>query len=106
MTVDQSDLQDGEVSSNLMRMSLNVPLDVPEKLRELAGGKPKMGLWLTDLIRQMYDNRITVDVKRMDVEGLRLLVMGLAGQVQSLQGEMARTQAQLAALIAQGQEKK
>lgn len=100
MTAVQSDSFEGEVPSNLMRMSLNVPLDIPEKLRELAGGKPKMGLWLTDLIRQMYDNRITVDVKRMDVEGLRLLVMGLAGQVQSLQGEMTRTQSQLAALIA------
>lgn len=99
----QSNLQDNDVQSNLMRMSLNVPDDVPEKLRELAGSKHKMGVWLTELIRSMYDNRTMTDVKRMDVEGLRLLVMGLAGQVQSLQGEMTRTQSQVAVLIARGE---
>ena len=96
----QSDQENEKVPSNLTRMSLNVPPDVPEKLRELAGSKHKMGVWLTDMIRSMHDNRQMTDVKRMDVDALRLLVLGLAGQVQSLQGEMTRTQSQLAALIA------
>lgn len=99
----QSNDKENEVQGNFVRMNLNVAPDVPEKLRELAGGKFKMGMWLSDLIQKMYDNRPPENVSSIDVEGLRLLVMGLAGQMQMLKGEMTQTQSQVAALVAQVQ---
>lgn len=97
----QSDNDTEAQQSNLVRMNLNVSDGVPEKLRELAGGRFKMGTWLSQLIEQMYESRGSADqVQAMDVEGIRLMCLGMGGQIQSLRGEVTHLQSQLAAIIA------
>lgn len=94
---------DQNSENNLVRMNLNVNPGVPEKLRELSGGRFKMGSWLSELIEQMYANRGQAEtVQSVEVEGLRLLIMGMAGQLASVRGEVAHLQATVAALIAKG----
>lgn len=90
-------------TAELVRMNLNVNPGVPEKLRELAGGRFKMGSWLSELIEQMYAHRGQAEtVQSMEVEGLRLLIMGMAGQLASVRGEVAHLQSTVAAMIAKG----
>lgn len=99
----RSNFDDGSEESGLVRMNLNVIPGVPDKLRELAGGRFKMGSWLSELIEQMYANRGQAEqVQSMELEGLRLLMMGMAGQLASVRGEVAHLQATVAALIAKG----
>ena len=40
----------------IVRMSLSVEPDIPEKLAELAGGKRKMSEFVTILVRELYEN--------------------------------------------------
>lgn len=100
----QSDTENELQQSNLVRMNLNVTDGVPEKLRDMAGGRFKMGAWLSRLIEEMHKGYGQPDqVKAMELEGVRLMMLGLGGQVQSLRGEVAHLQAQLAALIAKSE---
>ncbi len=97
----QSDIDSEVQMSNLVRMNLNVSIGVPEKLREMAGSKFKMGSWLSTVIENMYEAKGTDNtVHSMEMEGMRLMVLGMGGQLQALRGEVAHLQAQLAALIA------
>ena len=100
----QSNVENEDTQSNFVRMNLNVEPGIPEKLRELAGGRFKMGSWLSQLIEQMHESKgASGAVQSMEIEGLRLMCLGMGGQIQSLRGELAHLQSQLAAIIAANQ---
>lgn len=82
------------------RLNLTVDADIPAILERMAGGRNKMGDYLSLLIRSM-DNGTPVDeMERADRESLRLMIQGLAGRVNMLEGQMIGVQTQVATLIA------
>ena len=85
-----------------IRVNLSVDADIPDVLEQLAGGRNKMGDYLSKLIRsQSVDTTTAQELERMDNEGLRLMVQGLGGRVKVVEGELMRLQSQLAAMIAE-----
>ena len=84
------------------RMNLTVDADVPELLERLAGGRNKMGDYISQMVRNLIDGVTVADeIERQDREGMRLMIQGIGGRVAAVEGEMIRVQAQLAALIAE-----
>ena len=87
-----------------VRINLSVDEDIPELLEQLAGGRNKMGDYLSKLVRnQAGDETTATELQAMDNESLRLMVQGLAGRVKIVEGELMRTQSQVAAVIADWQ---
>lgn len=83
------------------RMNLTVDPDVPDLLERLAGGRNKMGDYLSQMIRSMAAGSSTADeIEKLDREGMRLMIQGLTGRLVALEGEVMRLQSQLAAVIA------
>lgn len=84
-----------------VRINLSVDEGIPELMERLAGGRNKMGDYLSKLIRaQAGDETTATALQSMDNEALRLMVQGLAGRVKVVEGELMRTQSQVAAVIA------
>ena len=87
-----------------VRINLSVDEGVPELLEQLAGGRNKMGDYLSKLVRNQAGAETTAtELQAMDNESLRLMVQGLAGRVKIVEGELMRTQSQVAAVIADWQ---
>lgn len=85
-----------------VRVNLSVDAGIPEIMERIAGGRNKMGDYLSKLIRsQAAEGATALELQSMDNEALRLMVQGLGGRVKALEGELIRVQAQLAALIAE-----
>lgn len=85
------------------RINLTVDGDVPALLEGLAGGRNKMGDYLSKLIRSVAAGTPQDEIERMDKESLRLMVQALTGRVIALEGEMLKMQANLATMIAGAQ---
>lgn len=86
------------------RINLTVDHDIPEILERLAGGRNKMGDYVSQMARNLAAGQTTADeIEKLDREGMRLMLQGLAGRVASVEGELMRIQAQLAAIIAERQ---
>lgn len=85
------------------RINLTVDGDVPALLEMLAGGRNKMGDYLSKLIRSVSQGTPQDEIERMDKESLRLMVQALTGRVIALEGEMLNVQATLASMIAGAQ---
>lgn len=84
-----------------VRINLSVDEGIPELMEKLAGGRNKMGDFLSKLIRtQIADETTATEIQTMDSESLRLMVQGLAGRVKVVEGELIRTQSQISAMIA------
>jgi len=84
-----------------VRANLSLDADIPDLLERLAGGRNKMGDYVSKLIRLQIDDDTTAsELQTLDNESLRLMVQGLGGRVKALEGEVMRTQAQIASLIA------
>lgn len=84
-----------------VRINLSVDEGVPEALERLAGGRNKMGDYLSKMIFNLAaDESTAVELSAMDNEGLRLMVQGLGGRMRALEGELMQLRAQLAAVIA------
>ena len=87
-----------------VRLNLSVDSGVAEMMERLAGGRNKMGDYVSKLIRaQAADDSTANELQTLDNESLRLMVQGLGGRVRALEGELMRTQAQVAAIIAERQ---
>jgi len=82
------------------RINLTVDGDVPALLETLAGGRNKMGDYLSKLIRSVSQGTPQDEIERMDKESLRLMVQALTGRVMALEGEMLTVQSTLASMIA------
>jgi hypothetical protein len=83
------------------RINLTVDADVPDILERLAGGRNKMGDYLSQLVRSIGEGAATSDeIEKLDREGMRVMIQGLTGRLAGLEGEVLRIQSQLAALIA------
>ena len=85
------------------RINLTVDGDVPALLETLAGGRNKMGDYLSKLIRSVAAGTPQDEIERMDKESLRLMVQALSGRVIALEGEMLKVQSTLASMIAGAQ---
>ncbi len=84
-----------------VRINLSVDEGIPEMMERQAGGRNKMGDYLSKLIRSQGDEGATsAELAAMDNESLRLMVQGLGGRMRSVEGEVIRLQAQMAALLA------
>lgn len=87
-----------------VRINLSVDEGIPELMERLAGGRNKMGDYLSKLIVGLATEDTAADeIAAMDNEGLRLMVQGLGGRMRALEGELMRLQSQLAAIIAERQ---
>lgn len=82
------------------RINLTVDGDVPALLETLAGGRNKMGDYLSKLIRSVAAGTPQDEIERMDKESLRLMVQALTGRVIGVEGEIVKMQATLASMIA------
>lgn len=82
------------------RINLTVDGDVPALLETLAGGRNKMGDYLSKLIRSVSQGTPHDEIERMDKESLRLMVQALTGRVLGLEAEMLKVQSTLASMIA------
>lgn len=82
------------------RLNLTVDAGAADILERMAGGRNKMGDYLSKMLLSMAAGTPADDIERMDKESLRLMLQGLMGRVVMLEGEMIRVQSQLAALIA------
>lgn len=84
----------------MTRMNLRVPDDVPGILAELAGGKNKMGDYLTTVIRQLRSGQNTVG-KPGEIEMLAGSVMHLSAKQKEIDARLSQVEQQLSALIAE-----
>lgn len=83
------------------RINLTVDHDIPEVLERLAGGRNKMGDYVSQMVRNLAAGSSTADeIEKLDREGMKLMLQGLSGRMVALEGELMRVQSQLAALIA------
>lgn len=82
------------------RLNLTVDAAAAEILERMAGGRNKMGDYLSRLLIDMDAGTPAADLDRMDKESLRLMLQGVIGRLSMVEGEVLRMQAQLAALIA------
>lgn len=82
----------------MARLNLTVDDNIPEILERLAGGRNKMGDYLSKIINEMDQGAPADVLERMDKEGLRLMVQGMGGRLKSLEGEIVLLQSQVAAL--------
>lgn len=83
------------------RINLTVDHDIPDVLERLAGGRNKMGDYVSQMVRNMAAGATAADeIEKLDREGMRLMIQGLSGRMVAVEGEMMRVQAQLAAIIA------
>lgn len=89
-----------DTMSDKQRLNLTVDIDIPPILERMAGGRNKMGDYISQLVRGMDQGTPEDEIERMDKESLRLMVQGLGGRVKVLEGEVMRIQSQLAVLIA------
>ena len=86
------------------RMNLTVDHDVPEVLERLAGGRNKMGDYISQMVRNLAAGQTTSDeIEKLDREGMRIMIQGLMGRIVAVEGELMRVQSQLAAIIASRQ---
>jgi len=85
------------------RINLTVDGDIPALLETLAGGRNKMGDYLSKLVRSVAAGTPDDVIERMDKESLRLMLQALTGRVIALEGEMLRVQSTLASMIAGAQ---
>lgn len=83
------------------RLNLTVDPRAADILERMAGGRNKMGDYLSKLLISMESGTPTDEIERMDRESLRSMVQGLLGRVVILEGEFLRVQAQMAAIIAE-----
>lgn len=83
------------------RLNLTVDPEAAAILEKMAGGRNKMGDYLSGLLKSMAAGTPVDEIDRMDKESLRLMVQGLSGRVVALEGEVMRIQSQLAAIIAE-----
>jgi hypothetical protein len=72
-----------------VRMSLHVDPDIPDMLTELAGGKWKMGQYLSDLIRQVHTSQVEVG-QPGEVEALSNAVRHLSLKVKEHDARIAQ----------------
>lgn len=87
-----------------MRINLTVDDDIPEVLERLAGGRNRMGDYVTQIVRNIAAGSTTADeIEKLDREGMRLMMQGLSGRMVALEGELMRVQSQLASIIADRQ---
>lgn len=85
-----------------MRINLTVDDDIPEVLERLAGGRNRMGDYVTQIVRNIAAGSTTADeIEKLDREGMRLMMQGLSGRMVALEGELMRVQSQLASIIAE-----
>jgi hypothetical protein len=85
----------------VVKVSFNVPPDVADKLRELAGSPRKQGEYLTGLIRGVYE------VQQAGEEGagagqdldLRFALSGLAAKVVQVEGRLAAVERYQSAVL-------
>lgn len=83
------------------RINLTVDNDIPELLERLAGGRNKMGEYLSNMVRNLAQgNALADEVEKLDREGLKLMIVGLSGRVTALEGGFINLQAQVARMIA------
>jgi hypothetical protein len=83
------------------RINLTVDHDIPDVLERLAGGRNKMGDYVSQMVRNLAAGVTVADeIEKLDREGMRLMMQGLSGRVVALEGEIMRIQSQLAAIIA------
>ena len=69
-----------------IRLNLSVDARVPDKLERLAGGRNRMGDWLSDLLLAMeVGDDTAAEIERLNMESLRLMIQGLAGRVRALE---------------------
>jgi hypothetical protein len=82
------------------RINLTVDPDIPDVLEQLAGGRNKMGDYVSQMVRNLAAGATVADeIERLDREGMRLMMQGLSGRMVALESEVLRIQAQLAKLI-------
>ena len=84
------------------RLNLTVDAAAADILETMAGGRNKMGDYLSRMLLSMAAGTSSDDLDRMDKESIRLMIQGLLGRVVMLEGEMLRMQSQLATVIAAG----
>ena len=83
------------------RINLTVDPDIPDILERLAGGRNKMGDYISQMVRNIAAGSSTADeIEKLDREGMRLMIQGLSGRMVAVEGELMRVQSQLAAVIA------
>jgi hypothetical protein len=73
---------DSWLSSQKARLNLTVGADIPYLLTELAGGERIRGEYVTQLVREIIQNKEKVTP---DIQALRLEVMGLDGRLRTLE---------------------
>ena len=79
----------------MARLTVSVDEDVKEMLLELAEGERKQGEYLTDLIRNAYDNR-QMGISHLDMEMMRLTIEGLASRIRQQEGRLLALERQMA----------
>ena len=87
--------------SETTRMNLIVDGDVPAMLAEMAGGKRKMGEYLTQIVRQLHAGQLRKG-RGNELDALQLQLAGLAGELFEAKGRLSQVEAQTAAIMARG----
>lgn len=82
------------------RLNLTVDAEAADLLERMAGGRNKMGDYLSTLLKSMNAGTPADEIERVDRESLKLMLQGMAGRLTALEGQYASMQATVAKLIA------
>ena len=75
--------------TEMTRMNLNVPADVPEKLATLAGSSKRMGQYLTQVIYDLYAGKPVADAATT-IQLLHDAVAGQSARISALEARLDR----------------
>lgn len=78
--------------ADTVRMNLTVAADIPEKLLALAGSQRKMGEWLTDMIRQAYEQQTSGEQVPPEVTAFIQSYMKILGYIKQFNDDTSMFQ--------------
>lgn len=85
----------------MARINLTVEDGIPELLEELAGGRNKMGQYISDLVRATHEGQRSAP-EASDVEALRYQMATVIGKQREHDTRLLQMERQLAAVMAEG----
>lgn len=82
------------------RLNITVEDDVPALLEQLAGGRNKMGQYVTDLVRATAEGERTA-TEASDLEAMRYQMATVIGKQREVEARLLQMERQLAAIMAE-----
>ena len=79
----------------MARLTVSVDEEVKEMLLDLAEGERKQGEYVTDLIRNAYNNR-QMGISHLDLEMLKLTLEGMASRLRQQEARLLVLEQQVA----------